>query len=139
MLAAFGVRALAEVRLDRTASVVLLPVRHPLVGDAEHRLVPGNPLLAPRRHAAILRGRYPDAGQVTNPLAAAHELYRICLSDALELCELLAQERDPRFPRAASRWLARFAADASLEDVQLAAAALTHLAADPNSNWPDSR
>ena len=84
-------------------------------------------------HAYARFRRYLDAGQMTNALAAAYELHRISLSDSLKLCELLARERDSRFPRAASRWLARFAADASLEDVQLAAAALTHLAADPNS------
>jgi uncharacterized protein with PIN domain len=81
--------------------------------------------------------RYLDAGQVDNALLAAHELARISLSDALELCELLARERDPRFSRAAGRWVVRFAQEheASLEEIQLAAGALTLLAGNPSSAW----
>jgi hypothetical protein len=79
--------------------------------------------------------RYLDALQVDNALLAAHELPRISLSDALELCELLAREHDPRFPRAAGRWLVRYSqeSDAGLEKIQLAAGALAQLSADPGS------
>jgi hypothetical protein len=79
--------------------------------------------------------RYLDACQVDNALLAAHELPRISLSDALELCELLAREHDARFSRAAGRWVVRFAQEheASLEEIQLAAGALAQLSADPGS------
>jgi hypothetical protein len=81
--------------------------------------------------------RYLDACQVDNALLAAHELPRISLSDALELCELLAREHDQRFSRAAGRWVVRFAQEheASLEEIQLAAGALTLLAGKPSSVW----
>jgi uncharacterized protein with PIN domain len=81
--------------------------------------------------------RYLDACQVDNALTAAHELPRISLSDALELCELLAREHDARFSRGAGRWLVRFAQEheASLEEIQLAAAALALLAGNPSSVW----
>ena len=57
------------------------------------------------------------------------------LEDALDLCCLLASADDPLFPRAASRWLARFAGEAraTLSQVQLAAAALGELWEDPTS------
>jgi uncharacterized protein with PIN domain len=81
--------------------------------------------------------RYLDACQLDNALAAATELPRISLSDALELCELLARECDPRFSRAAGRWVVRFAQEheASLEEIQLAAGALALLAGNPSSVW----
>jgi hypothetical protein len=74
-----------------------------------------------------------EAGQTEAAWLAALELRQISLPDALDLCALLAKDRDPRFPRAAARWLARYARDANLDQVQLAAAALSHLAADPSS------
>jgi hypothetical protein len=40
-------------------------------------------------------------------LAAAAELQSIQLDDALEILILMAQERDPRFDRAAARWVGR--------------------------------
>jgi hypothetical protein len=88
-------------------------------------------------HAYARFRRYLDACQVDSALLAAHELTRISLSDALELCTLLAREHDPRFSRAAGRWLIRFAQehDASLEELQLAAGALALLAANPSSPW----
>jgi hypothetical protein len=81
--------------------------------------------------------RYLDACQVDNALLAAHELTRISLKDALEVCELLARERDPRYSRAAGRWVVRFSQehDATLEELQLAAGALALLAANPSSDW----
>jgi hypothetical protein len=54
----------------------------------------------------------------------------LTLGDALALCVVLA-DRDPaRYPRAASRWVARFALEApdvTLEETQLVAAALAAL------------
>jgi hypothetical protein len=40
-------------------------------------------------------------------LAAAAELQQINLADALEILILMAREDDPRFDRAAARWLGR--------------------------------
>jgi hypothetical protein len=40
-------------------------------------------------------------------LAAAAELQSIQLDDALEILILMAQARDPRFDRAAARWIGR--------------------------------
>ena len=59
----------------------------------------------------------------------------LSLGDALALCVVLA-ERDPaaRYPRAATRWISRFleeTPDASLEEVQLLATALTALVRMP--------
>ncbi len=54
----------------------------------------------------------------------------LSLGDALALCVVLA-DRDPaRYPRAAARWVARFAVEApdvTLEEMQLVAAALAVL------------
>ena len=47
-------------------------------------------------------------------LAAAAELQSIQLDDALEILILLAQEQDPRFDRAAARWVGRLLAENSL-------------------------
>jgi hypothetical protein len=44
-------------------------------------------------------------------LAAAAELQRVQLDDALEILILRAQERDPRFDRAAARWVGRLLAE----------------------------
>ena len=67
--------------------------------------------------------------------AAAGELPVIRLDDALRVC-LLIRDRDPqRYERAALRWVARFAVearDASLADVQAAAAALEQLPGEPD-------
>jgi hypothetical protein len=40
-------------------------------------------------------------------LAAAADLPHIQLDDALEILTLMAQEQDPRFDRAAARWVGR--------------------------------
>ena len=73
--------------------------------------------------------------QLLPALDASRDLRHVSLEDALELCRLLALADDPMFPRAASRWLARFAGEAraTLSQVQLAAAALTELWEDPSS------
>jgi hypothetical protein len=40
-------------------------------------------------------------------LAAAAELHAVRLDDALEILVLMAHENDPRFERAAARWVGR--------------------------------
>jgi hypothetical protein len=63
-------------------------------------------------------------------ISAARALGRLNLGDALALCVVMA-ERDPaRYSRAATRWLSRFAdeaTDVSLEEIQLVTAALAAL------------
>jgi hypothetical protein len=44
-------------------------------------------------------------------LAAAAELQSIQLDDALEILILMAAEKDPRFDRAAARWVGRLLAE----------------------------
>jgi HEAT repeat protein len=44
-------------------------------------------------------------------LLAAAELPQIQLEDALEILTLMAQEHDPRFDRAAARWVGRLLAE----------------------------
>jgi hypothetical protein len=69
-------------------------------------------------------------------LEAAGELRVVSLGDALELCLLLARARDPRYSRAAQRWLARFTAESGsdLNDSLIAGAALSKLEREPNSD-----
>jgi hypothetical protein len=76
--------------------------------------------------------------QLLPALDASRDLRHLSLGDALDLCRLLAIADDPLFPRAASRWLARFAGEAraTLSQVQLAAAALGELWEDPSSALP---
>ena len=66
-------------------------------------------------------------------LAAAAELRRISLADALAVCMVLAAAEDRRFSRAAGRWLERYATERrpTLEELLQAAAALSRLRADP--------
>lgn len=67
-------------------------------------------------------------------LAAARELPRIALDDALRIC-LVLREGDPdRYERAAVRWLGRFALEAhrvTIETLRAAADALAALPAQP--------
>ena len=68
--------------------------------------------------------------------AAAAELPRVNLQDALEVCLLLRDQDAERFERAAVRWLGRFALearDATLEAVQRAAAALDAMPRQPEA------
>ena len=55
--------------------------------------------------------------------------------DALQLCHALAKTRDPRYDRAARRWVGLLAAerDTNLGDVAVAATALLALGVDPAS------
>jgi hypothetical protein len=67
-------------------------------------------------------------------LAAARELPRIALDDALRIC-LVLREGDPdRYERAAVRWLGRFALEAqrvTIDALRAAADALAALPAQP--------
>ena len=60
-------------------------------------------------------------------LAAAQELPRIALDDALRICLVLRDGDADPYQRAAVRWLGRFALEArdvTIEDLRLAAEAL---------------
>jgi hypothetical protein len=73
-------------------------------------------------------------GQLDQIRDAAAELPRVDIVDALAVCLLMSAQRDPRYDRAATRWLARFALErpnVSLADVREAVAALNALPANP--------
>jgi hypothetical protein len=78
------------------------------------------------------RGRFQRAihgRHVQNAEMAAREMGGLSLSDALSLCELLANVDPARYERAALRWLQRFIDERlpPLAEVALAAAALAEL------------
>ena len=78
-----------------------------------------------------------DTGNLNLIRAAAAELPRIGLPDALEVCLLMRDQRDGRFERAAVRWLGRFAleaTEATLEAIQTAAAALRIMPQRPEAS-----
>jgi hypothetical protein len=52
-----------------------------------------------------------ETRQLSVVLLAAAELEQIQLDDALEILVLMAQEHDPRFDRAAARWVGRLLAE----------------------------
>jgi hypothetical protein len=69
--------------------------------------------------------------------AAALELPRVGLQDALEVCLLLRDQDRNRFERAAVRWLGRFALEArgvTLEALRAAAAALDAMPERPHAS-----
>ena len=71
-----------------------------------------------------------DTGNEALVTAAALELPRVALHDALRICLLLRDGDTRRYERAAVRWLGRFALEAreaTIEDVRLAADALDAL------------
>ena len=74
------------------------------------------------------------AEDVEAAMRVAGGLPYVGIGDALDLVRLLARKRDPRFDRAANRWLARFIAErgASLGQAQVATAAMGALALDPD-------
>lgn len=75
-----------------------------------------------------------DAGDLTRIRSLAASMPHISLQDALRIC-LLMREHDG-YDRAAVRWLGRFALEArnaTIEDVQAAAAALDALPDRPDS------
>jgi hypothetical protein len=66
--------------------------------------------------------------------AAALELPRIALDDALRICLVLRGGDPDRYERAAVRWLGRFALEGrrvTIDDLRAAADALDMLAAEP--------
>jgi hypothetical protein len=68
--------------------------------------------------------------------AAAAELPRIDLGDALAVCVAIRDSEPERFERAALRWLARFCVErprATVADVQLAAGAFESMASEPDA------
>jgi hypothetical protein len=86
----------------------------------------GNPY--PRFQRAL------KTGNLTLIRAAAAELPRIGLRDALEICLVMRDKKDHRFERAAVRWIARFALEArdvTLEAIQTAVAALNAMPDQP--------
>src|SRR5205823_13520166 len=67
-------------------------------------------------------------------LAAARELPRVALDDALRICLVLRDGDPDRYPRAAVRWLGRFALEArdvTIDDLRSAANALDALPERP--------
>jgi hypothetical protein len=96
------------------------------MGDpvCEHAFVTSQGTLRHQFQRALERGSPLDA------ISAAKAMGGLSLGDALALCVVLA-DRDPaRYPRAAARWVARFAlepSDVTLEETQLVAAALVAL------------
>src|SRR5947199_9587319 len=71
-----------------------------------------------------------ETGNEALVTAAALELPRIALEDALRICLVLRSGDPDRFERAAVRWLGRFALEArqvTIEDLRPAAAALAAL------------
>src|SRR5436853_7796651 len=77
--------------------------------------------------------RFRRALEIGNELlvvAAARELPRVALDDALRICLVLRDGDPDRYQRAAVRWLGRFALEArgvTIEDLRLAADALDAL------------
>ena len=74
-------------------------------------------------------------GNLTLIRQAAAELPSLALGDALQVCLLMAQQRDASFDRAAVRWLARFAlegATVGLEDIDEALSAFTLMPDHPD-------
>jgi len=68
--------------------------------------------------------------------AAAAELPRVDLGDALAVCVAIREAEPERFERAALRWLARFCVErprATVADVQLAAGAFESMASEPDA------
>jgi hypothetical protein len=73
-------------------------------------------------------------GNLTIIRAAAAELPRVDLGDALAVCMAIRDAEPLRFERAALRWLARFCAErpnATVAEVRAAAAAFEDMARDP--------
>src|SRR5437588_12385195 len=76
-----------------------------------------------------------DAGNELLVIAAARELPRIGLEDALRICLLIRGGDPDRYERAAVRWLGRFALEArgvTLDALRLAADALDALPERPS-------
>jgi hypothetical protein len=71
-------------------------------------------------------------GQLDRALTASRELPRVNLRDAAKLLYLMARDQDRRYPKAAARWMSRYAAEtrnltpAMLSNVADALAELEH-------------
>src|SRR4051812_3012280 len=50
-----------------------------------------------------------SSGRLLQAMAEARDIPRMALRDALEICFLLESNDDPRYERAAARWVGRFA------------------------------
>jgi hypothetical protein len=75
-----------------------------------------------------------NTGNLAIVRAAAAELPRVELDDALRVCLLVREQDADRYEKAAVRWLARFCLErpeASLRDVVEAASAFEHMAREP--------
>jgi hypothetical protein len=85
----------------------------------------GSPYARFRR--ALAQGRLPMV------YAAAAELPRVDLDDALEVCVLMARDGHPAFERAATRWVARLCLErrVGIHDARCALALFETMAADP--------
>jgi hypothetical protein len=64
-----------------------------------------------RGHAYARFQRALKTGNAHLAIAAAHDLRRVGLADALSLCLLIRDDDPLRYDRAAVRWLVRFAAE----------------------------
>jgi hypothetical protein len=76
-----------------------------------------------------------ETGNAALVTAAALELPRIALDDALRICLVLRSEDAARYERAAVRWLGRFALEArnvTIRDLRAAAEALDALPKVPS-------
>jgi hypothetical protein len=76
-----------------------------------------------------------ESGDVDGACALASELQYVGILDALKLCRAMAKAGDGRYERAAARWLFRIRAEAgaSLDELQLATAALGVMGRSPDS------
>ena len=75
-----------------------------------------------------------EVGRLPIVYAAAAELPRIDLLDALEILALIAEQDPERYPRAAGRWIGRFALErrpAGIGEVRIALAACELLPSHP--------
>jgi hypothetical protein len=75
-----------------------------------------------------------ETGNETLVVAAARELPKVSLDDALRICLVLRGSDPSRYERAAVRWLGRFALEArevTIGDLRLAAGALDALPEHP--------
>jgi hypothetical protein len=75
-----------------------------------------------------------EVGRLPIVYAAAAELPRIDLLDALEILALIAEQDPERYPRAAGRWIGRFALErgpAGIGEVRMALAACELLPSHP--------
>lgn len=83
-----------------------------------------------------------ETGNELLVLAAARELPRVALHDALRICLVLRDGEPERYERAAVRWLGRFALEAdraTIRDLRLAADALDALPHQQLRRWSASR